>query len=185
MLTLTMSMPGCAQKMLVRFKHEPPPPNQYSPHQPQPKKYGKNEDDTIAVDNSLLLDKKRKKVVQQVTGTFLYYARAVDCTILPAISSIASTQAKATKETERRVKQLLDYLATLPNAKVRFHASKMVLNVHSDASYLSEPGVKSRAVLDVLPLSHHDRDGSVVIHLAKVRFTGLGRALATIKYSPF
>ena len=26
----------------------------------------------------------------------------------------------------------------------------------------------------VLPLSHHDRDGSVVIHLAKVPFTGLG-----------
>jgi hypothetical protein len=62
----------------------------------------------------------------------------VDCTILPAISSIASTQANATEETERRVKQLLDYLATLPNAKVRFHA------VHSDASYLSEPGAKSR-----------------------------------------
>ena len=40
-------------------------------------------------------------------------------------------------------------------------------------------------VLDVLPLIHHDRDGSVVIHLAKVRFTGLRRALATIKYSPF
>ena len=43
------------------------------------------------------------------------------------------------------MKQLLDYLATLPNAKVRFYASKMVLNVHSDASYLSEPGAKSRA----------------------------------------
>ena len=75
----------------------------------------------------------------------MYYARAVDCTILPAISSIASQQANATEETERRIKQLLDYLATLPNAKVRYYASKMVLNVHSDASYLSEPGAKSRA----------------------------------------
>ena len=28
-----------------------------------------------------------------------------------------------------------------------------------------------RSVLNVLPLSHHDRDGSVVIHLAKVQFT--------------
>ena len=138
-------MPGYVQKMLVRFKHEPPPRNQYSPYQPQPRQYGKNVDDTIPVDESPLLDEKRKRVVQQVIGTCLYYARAVDCTILPAISSIASTQAKATEETERRVKQLLDYLATLPNAKVRFHASKMVLNVHSDASYLSEPGAKSRA----------------------------------------
>ena len=83
--------------------------------------------------------------MQQVIGTCLYYPRAVDCTILPAISSIASTPANATEETEQRVKQLLDYLATLPNAKVRFYASNMVLNVHSDASYLSEPGAKSRA----------------------------------------
>ena len=124
MRTLTIPMPGYVQKMLARFKHELPPRNQYSSYQPQPKKYGKNEDDTIPVDNSPLLDEKRKRVVQQVIGTCLYYARAVDCTILPAISSIASTQAKATEETERRVKQLLDYLATLPNAKVRFYASK-------------------------------------------------------------
>ena len=32
----------------------------------------------------------------------------------------------------------------------------------------------NRRLLDVLPLSHDDRDGTVVIHLAKVRFTGLG-----------
>ena len=37
MRTLTISMPGYVQKMLVRFKHEPPPQNQYSPYQPQPK----------------------------------------------------------------------------------------------------------------------------------------------------
>ena len=71
------------------------------------KEIWKNEDDTIPVDNSPLLDKKRKKVVQQVIGTCLYYACAVDRTILPAISSIASTQANATEESERRVKQLL------------------------------------------------------------------------------
>ena len=40
--------------------------------------------------------------------------------------------------------QLLDYLASKPNATIRFHASKMILNVHSDASYLSEPNAKSR-----------------------------------------
>ena len=67
--------------------------------------------------------KNAKKVVKQA---IVCYARAVDCTILPAISSIASTQAKATEETERRVKQLLDYLVTLRNAKVRFYVSKLV-----------------------------------------------------------
>ena len=48
------------------------------------------------------------------------------------------------KKTEEKVKQLLDYLATLPDAKVRFYASGTILNVHSDASYLSEPGARSR-----------------------------------------
>ena len=32
----------------------------------------------------------------------------------------------------------------IPNTTIQFHASKMILNVHSDASYLSEPNTKSR-----------------------------------------
>jgi hypothetical protein len=40
---------------------------------------------------------------------------------------------------------LLDYLATNEMAKIRFHASNTILNIHSDASYLSETGARSRA----------------------------------------
>jgi hypothetical protein len=40
--------------------------------------------------------------------------------------------------------QLIDYLTAYPAAKVRFHASEMVLNIHSDASYLSETRARSR-----------------------------------------
>ena len=54
---------------------------------------------------------KEKRVVQQVISTCLFYAQAVDCTILPAISSIASEQTNATEGTEKQIKQLLDYLA--------------------------------------------------------------------------
>ena len=39
----------------------------------------------------------------------------------------------------------MDYCATHPNAAVRFLASNMILALHSDASYLSEPDSKSRA----------------------------------------
>ena len=35
-------------------------------------------------------------------------------------------------------------LATHPEAKIRFHASDMILNTHSDASYLSETRSRSR-----------------------------------------
>jgi hypothetical protein len=45
----------------------------------------------------------------------------------------------------KKCKQLLDYLATHPDATVRFHASDMILNAHSDASYLSEANAHSQA----------------------------------------
>jgi hypothetical protein len=41
--------------------------------------------------------------------------------------------------------QLLNYLATNPNATVWYCPSDMIMNVHSDASYLSEVGAHSRA----------------------------------------
>jgi hypothetical protein len=44
-----------------------------------------------------------------------------------------------------RCMQLLDYLAGQSEAKVRFHTSGMILNIHSDASYLSEAKARSRA----------------------------------------
>jgi hypothetical protein len=62
-----------------------------------------------------------------------------------ALSTIASKQAKGTQQTMAKTKQLLDYLATHPDATVCFHASDMILNIHSDALYLSEANAHSRA----------------------------------------
>jgi hypothetical protein len=62
-----------------------------------------------------------------------------------ACSTISSKQANGTENTMLKTKQLLNYLATHPAATVRFHASDMVLNIHSDASYLSEANAHSRA----------------------------------------
>eukprot|EP00804_Cyclotella_cryptica_P000699 CCRYP_000983-RA/>CCRYP_000983-RA protein AED:0.36 eAED:0.37 QI:0/0/0/1/1/1/5/0/509 len=46
---------------------------------------------------------------------------------------------------QKRIQQiLLDYCASHPNAIVRFTASDMILNIHSDASYLSETKARSR-----------------------------------------
>ncbi len=74
----------------------------------------------------------------------MYYARTVDMTVLMAHSSNAVEQTKATKKTMGRCTQLLDYLSGHLNATVRFHASDMILNIHSDASYLSEEKACSR-----------------------------------------
>jgi hypothetical protein len=60
-----------------------------------------------------------------------------------ASSSIATKQTKGTTSTMEKAKQLFDYLATIPNASICYQASNMVMNVHSDASYLSETDAHS------------------------------------------
>jgi hypothetical protein len=85
------------------------------------------------------------KHIQLIIGSILYYARTVDLTVLMALSTIASQQSKGTQHTMDKTKQLLNYLATHPDATVRFHASDMILNIHLDASYLSEANAHSQA----------------------------------------
>jgi len=97
------------------------------------------------VDASPPLDKAGKKFIQEVCGTLLYYARAVDCTMLAALGSIATQQANPTQLTLTKTRQLLDYATTHPDAIVTYRASDMVLAGHSDASYLSESKARSRA----------------------------------------
>jgi hypothetical protein len=60
-------------------------------------------------------------------------------TVLMALSTIASMQTKGTEQTMEKALQILDYLATHPDATIRFHATDMVMNIHLDASYLSAP----------------------------------------------
>ncbi len=62
-----------------------------------------------------------------------------------ALSEISSQQAAPTENTMKRVNQFLDYMWTCPDAVIRYRASDMILNVHSDASYLSTPKAHSWA----------------------------------------
>jgi hypothetical protein len=64
-------------------------------------------------------------------------------TVLTAPSMIAIEQTKETEMTMGQCMQLLDYLASNQEAKVRFHASEMIMNIHSNVSYLSEKGAQS------------------------------------------
>ena len=78
-------------------------------------------------------------------GVFLYYARAVDCTILCAFGSLASQQVTPTQEIMKKVKRFRDYAASNPYAVVTYNAINVVLAVHSNALYLSETKSRSRA----------------------------------------
>ena len=131
-------MPGYCSEALQRFRHEAGK-IQDQPHQHSIPTYGATTQYANLPDQSPKLNDQDKTFIQQVTGTFLYYARAVDSTMLVALSAIAAQQANPTEETMKKTLKFLDYVATHPDAILTFQASKMVLNVHSDASYLTEP----------------------------------------------
>jgi hypothetical protein len=60
------------------------------------------------------------------------------------LNYIATEQTKATEKTQAATNQLLDFLATHPDAAIMYHASSMILHIHSDASYLSVSNARSR-----------------------------------------
>ena len=140
-----MSMPGYVQATLDKFKHEAPRHLQHAPRRHNPIQYGVKVQLTDAPDLSAPLSTDGIKRIQKIVGTLLYYARAVDNTLLVALSSLASRQSKATHLTNRDVSQLLDYCYTHPEATLRYHASDMILKIHSDAGYLNESKARSRA----------------------------------------
>jgi len=65
--------------------------------------------------------------------------------MLVSLGSLATAQAEGMEATMTACTQLLNYAATHPDAILRFNASQMILNIHSDASYLSESKARSRA----------------------------------------
>jgi len=138
-------MPGYIAKAIGRFKVEKQQCRQDSPHPHVTPIYGAKAQYAEKDDTAPALDAEGKKYIQAVTGTLLYYARAVDPTILVALSAIASQQAAPTQNTKAKVMQLLQYCASQEDAVLTYRASDMVLAVHSDAGYLSERQARSRA----------------------------------------
>ena len=139
-----LSMPGYCKEGLARFKHKLRKLN-HQPHRHIVPRYGAKVQYASKDDTSPEVDEESKKFIQQVTGTFLFYARSVDPTMLVALSAIASDQAAPTERTLEKTLYFLDYVATHPDAIITFKKSSMILAIHSDASYLSEPKARSRA----------------------------------------
>jgi Reverse transcriptase (RNA-dependent DNA polymerase) len=139
-----LSMPGYVTSALEEFGHQKPSKAEHQPHRHNPPQFGTKVQLTAPVDNSQPLDKKGILRLQQITGKFLYYSRAVDPTMNVTLSTLASQQAKGTEQTKKDAAKFLNYCATHPEATLRYHASDMILKIHSDASYNSEPGARSR-----------------------------------------
>ncbi len=143
--TVDLSMPGYIKQALHKFQHPTPSKPQHAPHKHSEIQYGAKTQFTDPADESPPLPKEGIKRLQQIIGTLLYYARAVDSTLLVALSDLSSAQANGTEATKLAATQLLDYCATHSEASIRYCASEMALQIHSDASYLSVPKGRSRA----------------------------------------
>jgi hypothetical protein len=94
-----LSMPTYIKKALQRFQHPPPMKTQNQPHPSIKKTYGEKVQYANPTDEVPALDKAGKRFIQEVTGVFLFLARAVDGTMLTPLSALASEQASPTKLT--------------------------------------------------------------------------------------
>ncbi len=131
------------QKALKQFQHKAGK-LQHAPYQSAPTQYDAKKQYTTQELKAPLLDNKAKQFIQQLCGKFLILGRAVDSTLLCPISAIASQSSTPTEDTMQQTIQLLNYLAMQENAVLSYHASNMVLAVHSNASYLSKPKAQSQ-----------------------------------------
>jgi hypothetical protein len=143
--TVDLSMPGYIKAALHKYQHPAPARPEHSPQTWNPPIYGAKTQFVSDPKPSPAISDKDVNKLKQLTGTLLYYARAVDPTLIMPINVLASEQSNATEVTADKVIKLLNYCNTHPETKIRYHASDMILHIHSDAYYLSENEAKSRA----------------------------------------
>jgi hypothetical protein len=131
-------MPGCVSNVLGKFQDDAPKHPQHTPSMYATPVYSAKTQYTTK-NETPSRTAKQCLTIQSV----LYHARAVDPTVLMPLNDITMQQTKAIAKTQAATNQLLDYLATHPDATIRYHASDMVLHIHSDASYLSVSNARS------------------------------------------
>jgi hypothetical protein len=151
-------MPGYIKAALHKYQHPAPTHPEYAPHQWNPPVYSAKTQYVEDKRDSPALSPKYVTHLQQLGGTLLYYACAVDSTLIMLVNVMASEQTRATASTVDKIIKLLNYCTTHPEATLRYHVSDMILNVHSDASYLSEREAKSRTGGFFYMVSNTDKD---------------------------
>jgi hypothetical protein len=109
--TCDISMPGYVSNVLSKFQHDDPKHPHHTPSRYVTPVYGANTR-CATKDETPPLTVKQCLTIQKFTGSVLYYARAVDPTVLMPLNDIATEQNKATEKTQAATNQLLDYLST-------------------------------------------------------------------------
>jgi len=110
-----------------------------------PPTYGTVQSQSERVDESLPASKEDQQRLQTGIGKLGYIAIAIDHLILPAVSKLASAQSRPTANTMKIFDRLMQYVATHNNPTITYRASNMQLQLHTDASFMSESRCRSRA----------------------------------------
>ena len=92
-------MPGYFSSTLQQFQHVAPSKPKHSPHPWQRPNYGAKLQFASAPDTTTTLDASNKLRILEVLGTLLFYARAIDITLLTAIGELATDQLTGTAAT--------------------------------------------------------------------------------------
>jgi hypothetical protein len=141
---VVMDMPKYVPHMLAQFYPNLTIKGKHTPGVYVPPRMGKKSQEPTKEDASKPLGPQGVKRVQQIVGSGLYLARAIDATIVPAVGKVSSEQAQPTEQVLLDAERVLQYLSMYPNNQLVYKASDMILHIHSDASYLSR--TKSRSV---------------------------------------
>ncbi len=120
---VNISMPNYIKKKMQEYGHIIPTQLHSCPYHPKPRKFGTEVKAPLPPNATHPFDAAGIKRVQQIVGSILYYARAVDMTVLMGLFLIAVEQTKATEQTMGQCIDLLNYLTSNEDAKVCFCAS--------------------------------------------------------------
>ena len=59
------------------------------------------------LDTTAIIDAKKQKRIENIIGTFLYYVRAIDSTMIKALNSLSIQQSKPTVTMEKQTNHFL------------------------------------------------------------------------------
>jgi hypothetical protein len=95
--TCDISMPGYVSNVSSKFQHDAPKHQQHTPSRYVTPVYGAKTQ-YVTKDETPPLTSQQCLTIQKVTGSVLYYARAVYPTVLMLLNDIATEQTKATEK---------------------------------------------------------------------------------------
>jgi hypothetical protein len=159
--TVSISMPGYVQKMLQRFRPQyliyfPATATPRHPASTSLRLSPSNHKQCSSTERSEKNSPTLVTELQAIIGTLLYYARAVDPTLLPIANELASQQANATRRIRNAANHALSYCAAHSNNRIIYHACDMMLHVFADASYLCRSHSRSVAGAVLFLGNHND-----------------------------